>query len=161
MAQRNSDIITSDWVEWWKPSEAQVQWRAAFVERKRKQLVAQAEAGGYAKLVDSLVPPTYEIDVDILDPVPTPEEVEAMRKEAAGPVDPLPLPDGDWSMFDEEDDYESVEVLTWLDQRFPKGWDWLYWLDRSSAAGASFLARLRAENPAAADQFCLDADDAS
>lgn len=161
MAQRNPDVIGTDWVDWWKPAEAQVQWRAAWVERKRKQLVAQAEAGGYGYLARSLVPPPYEFDVDILDPVPTSEEVEAMRRKAEGPVDPLPIPDGDWSMFDDDDDSEGTELLRWLDARFPQGWDWLYWLDRLSADGESFFARLRTENAAAADQFCTEEDDLS
>lgn len=161
MAQRNPDLIGSDWVEWWKPAETQVQWQAAWVERRRKQLLAQAEAGGYGYLAGSLIPPVYEFDVDILDPVPTSEEVEAMRMEAEGQVTPLPIPDGDWSMFDDDDDRESTEMLQWLDKRFPMGWDWLYWLDRSSTDGASFFARLRSENSAAADQFCFEEDDSS
>lgn len=161
MAQRKPDIIGTDWVDWWKPSETQVQWQAAWVKRKGHQLAAQAEAGGYGHLIENLIPPAYEFDVDILDPVPTPEEVEAMRTEAEGPVEPLPVPDGDWSMFDDDDDREGTELLQWLDRRFPKGWDWLYWLDRSSAEGESFFARLRAENSAAADQFCFEDDDSS
>ncbi len=160
MAQRNPDIIGSDWVDWWKPSKTQVQWRAAWVEYRRKQLAAQAEAGGYGDLTERLIPPEHEFDVDILDPVPTPEEVEAMRKDAEGPVEPLPVPDHDWSMFDDDDDREGTELLQWLDRRFPTGWTWLYWLDQSSAEGESFFARLRAENSAAADQFRLEEDDA-
>ncbi len=161
MAQRNPNLVTSDWVEWWKPSETQVQWQAAWVERKRRQLVAQAEAGGYVKLARLLAPPASEYDVDILDPVPTPEEVEAMRTEAAAPVDPLPLPDGDWSMLNGDDDLEGIELLQWLDKRFPKGWDWLYWLDGTSPTGASFFKLLRSEHSAAADLFCSEEDDSS
>ena len=161
MAQRNPEIIGTDWVDWWKPSEAHVEWRAALVEYKRKQLVQQAKSGGYGYLTRSLIPPAYEFDVDILDPVPTAEEVEAMRREAAGPIEPLPTPDGDWSMFDDDDDPEGTELLEWLDARLPQGWDWLYWLDRSSADGKSFFARLRTENAAAADQYCAEEDDPS
>lgn len=161
MAQRNPEIIGTDWVDWWKPSEAQVEWRAAFVEYKRKQLVQQAKSGGYGYLTRRLIPPSYEFEVDILDPVPTAEEVEAMRREAAGPIEPLPTPDGDWSMFDDDDDPEGTALLKWLDARFPQGWDWLYWLDRSSADGESFFVRLRTENAAAADHFCTEEDDPS
>ena len=159
MAQRNPDLIGADWVDWWKPAETQVQWQAAVVEYRRKQLVAQAEAGGYGDLTESLIPPEYEFDVDILDPVPTPAEVEAMRKEAEGPVDPLPIPDGDWSMFDDDDDPEDIEFLKWLDARFPMGWDWVRWLDPSSTGGASFFSELRDEYPEAAEFFLYEDDD--
>lgn len=153
-------VIDADWVNWWKPSEAQVQWQAAFVERKRKQFVAQARAGGFPELAKCLIPPEYEFDVDIVDPDPTWEEVAAMRDAAAGPVERLPVPDGDWSMFedDSDDDRESIEMFKWLDKRFPSGWDWVYWLDPTTTDGTSFLAQLRSEYPAVADHFSCEDD---
>ncbi len=159
MVDEKREVITADWVDWWKPSESQVQWQVAVVECKRKQLVAQVEAGGYGQLVGFLVPPEYEFDVDILDPDPTSEEVEAMRAAAAGPVDPLPVPDGDWSMFDDDEHPEDVELLKWLDARFPMGWDWVYWLDRTSREGMKFFAKLSTERPEAAEHFCYEEDD--
>ena len=160
MAEDKREVIPADWVDWWKPSETQVQWQAALVEYKRKQLVAQAQAGGYEQLAACLVPPEYEFDVDIVDPDPTPEEVEAMRAKAAGPVAPLPIPDGDWSMFDDDDDdREGIEMLKWLDARFPMGWEWLYWLNPNAAEGQQFFAGLRSENAAAAEHFCFDKDE--
>ncbi len=159
MADDERNVITADWVDWWKPSELQVQWRAALVEYKRKQLFAQAEAGGYGQLTACLVPPEYEFDVDILDPDPTEAEVEAMRVAAAGTVEPLPIPDPNWSGFGDDDYPEDVEFLKWLDARFPKGWDWVHWLDRASSGCARFFSELRDERPDAADFFLYDEDD--
>lgn len=158
MTDAGREPIPADWVDWWKPSESQVQWQAALVEYKRKQLIAQAEAGGYGQLVTCLVPPEYEFDVDIVDPDPTAEEVDAMRAKAAGTVEPLPIPDGDWSMFD-DDHPEDIEFLKWLDARFPMGWDWVRWLDRASPEGTKFFSELHDERPDAADFFLYDEDD--
>ena len=159
MTDDGYELIPADWVDWWQPSESQVQWQAALVEYKRKQLIAQAEAGGYGQLVACLVPPEYEFDVDIVDPDPTAEEVEAMRAKAAGTVEPLPIPDGDWSMFDDEDHPEEIELLKWLDTRFPMGWKWVYWLDRTSPGGAKFFDALREECSEAAEFLLYEDDD--
>ena len=150
MGDGKRELITSDWVDWWKPSERQVQWQAAAVEYRRKQLVAQAEAGGYGQLTAYLIPPEYEYDVDIFDPEPSAEEVEAMRVKAAGQVQPLPIPDGDWSMFEEDDDQEDIEFLEWMDARFPMGWNWVDWLDPTSPDGQRFFSELCTERPEAA-----------
>ena len=152
-------LIGSDWIDWWKPSEAQVQWQAALVDYRRKQLVQQAESGGFGRLTSCLVPPDYEFDVDILDPDPTAEEVEAMRKAAAGPVEPLPIADRDWSLFEDEDDEEDLEFLRWLDARFPKGWDWVRWLDPTSSSGKTFFGELGKECPEAVEFFLYVDDD--
>ena len=156
---RQSSTIDADWVTWWKPSEAQVQWQAALVDYRRKQLVQQALSGGYGRLTSCLVPPDYEFDVDILDPEPTAVEVEAMRNAAAGPVEPLPIAVRDWSVFEDEDDEDDLKFLGWLDARFPRGWDWVRWLDPTSSSGKKFFAELGKECPEVVEFFLYVDDD--
>ena len=153
-------LIGSDWVDWWTPSEAQVQWQAAAVEYQRKRLVLQAELGGYVRLAQFITPPASAFDVDIVDPDPTREEVEAKQREALGSIEPLRIPGGDWTVLDEDDpeDVEITALFNWLDRRFPMGWDWIDWLDRCSSEGAKFLDNICAERPEFEEYF-LDPDE--